>query len=143
MLIYGWVYFVMMLLSDSLNINGFFLGNYCIRFCDTARNLDFTLHSHLTTLEKQVKECVSSVFASIKSSARIKHLLTRKEVIILVSSLNLSKLYCNSLYYDISCSRYKTIAICLKLRSKTDLQLEKIWPCHWVTAWTTLVFDEV
>ena len=85
----------------QLNINGFFLGNSCIRFCDTVRNLGFTLDSHLT-LEQQVKECVSSVFASIKSIARIKHLLTRNEVTILVSSLILSKLdYCNSLYYDI------------------------------------------
>ena len=84
-------------LKRQLNINGFFLGNSCIRFCDTVRNLGFTLDSHLT-LEQQVKECVSSVFASIKSIARIKH-LTRNEVTILVSSLILSKLdYCNSLY---------------------------------------------
>ena len=69
------------------------------------RNLGFTLDSHLT-LEQQVKECVSSVFASIKSIARIKHLLTRNEVTILVSSLILSKLdYCNSLLLS-----YKTIA---------------------------------
>ena len=87
----------------------FFLGNFCIRFCDTVRNLGFTLDSHLT-LEQQVKECVSSVFASIKSIARIKHLLTRNEVTILVSSLILSKLDdCNSLYYDISCSLTKQL----------------------------------
>ena len=81
-------------LKRQLNINGFFLGNSCIRFCDTVRNLGFTLDSHLT-LEQQVKECVSSVFASIKSIALIKHLLRRKKVIILVSSLILS----NSLYW--------------------------------------------
>ena len=73
-------------LKGQLNINSFFLGNSCIRFCDTVRNLGFTLDSHLT-LEQQVKECVSSVFASIKSIARIKHLLTRKEVTIVVSYL--------------------------------------------------------
>ena len=67
-------------LTQLLNINGFFLGNSCMRFCGTVRNLGFTLDSHLT-LEQQVKECVSSVFASIKSIARIKlkYLLTRKK----------------------------------------------------------------
>ena len=63
-------------------------------------------------MEQQVKECVSSVFASTKSIARIKHLLTRNEVTILVSSLILSKLdyrYRNSLYYDISCSLTKQL----------------------------------
>ena len=39
-------------LKRQLNINGFFLGNSCIRFCDTVRNLGFTLDSHLT-LEQQ------------------------------------------------------------------------------------------
>ena len=83
-------------------MNGFFLGNSCTRFCGTVRNLGFTLDSHLT-LEQQVKECVSSVFASIKNIARIKHFLSRKEV-----------------------TTYKKIAICGKLRSETDLQQETI-----------------
>ena len=66
-------------LQRQLNINGFFLGNSCLRFCGTVRNLGFTLDSHLT-LEQQVKECVSPVFASIKSIAciKLKH-LTRKK----------------------------------------------------------------
>ena len=96
-------------LKRQLNFNGYFLGNFCIRFCATVRNLSFKLDSHLT-LEQQVKKCVSSVFASIKSIARIKHLLTKKEVTILVSCLILSNLdYCNSLDYDISSSHTKKL----------------------------------
>ena len=47
-------------LKRHLNINGFFLRNSCRRFCDTVRNLGFTLDTHLT-LEQQVKQCDSSV----------------------------------------------------------------------------------
>ena len=87
------------ILKRLLNINGFILNNSCIRFCETVKNLGFTFDTHLT-LEQQVQECVSSVFASIKSITGIKHLLTRQEVIILVSLLIVSKLdYCNALYY--------------------------------------------
>ena len=103
------------------------------------RNLGFTLDSHLT-LEQQVKECVLSVFASIKSIARIKHLLTRNEVTILVSSLILSKLdYCNSLYYDISCSLTKQLQYAQNCAARliynkrkydhvTELLIELHWP---------------
>ena len=126
-------------LKRQLNINGFFLGNSCIRFCDTVRNLGFTLDSHLT-LEQQVKECVSSVFASIKSIARIKHLLTRNEVTILVSSLILSKLdYCNSLYYDITCSLTKQLqyaqncaARLIYNKRKYDHVTELLIELHWL-----------
>ena len=126
-------------LKRQLNINGFFLGNSCIRFCDTVRNLGFTLDSHLT-LEQQVKECVSSVFASIKSIAHIKHLLTRNEVTILVSSLILSKLdYFNSLYYDISCSLTKQLqyaqncaARLIYNKRKYDHVTELLIELHWL-----------
>ena len=126
-------------LKRQLNINGFFLGNSCIRFCDTVRNLGFTLDS-LLTLEQQVKECVSSVFASIKSIARIKHLLTRNEVTILVSSLILSKLdYFNSLYYDISCSLTKQLqyaqncaARLIYNKRKYDHVTELLIELHWL-----------
>ena len=94
-------------LKPQLNINGVFLGNSCIRFCDTVRNLGFTLDSHLT-LEQQVKGCVSSVFASIKIIARIKHLLRRKVVIILVSALILS----NFMYYYNKYSNTKNLFSC-------------------------------
>ena len=104
------------------------------------RNLGFTLDSHLT-LEQQIKECVSSVFASIKSIARIKH-LTRNEVTILVSSLILSKLdYCNSLYYhyDIHCSLTKQLqyaqncaARLIYNKRKYDHVTELLIELHWL-----------
>ena len=73
------------------------------------KNLGFTLDTHLT-LEQPVQEYVSSVFASIKSIARIKHLFTRQKVTIVVSSLVVSKLdYCNALYYGISSSLKKKL----------------------------------
>ena len=104
------------------------------------RNLGFKLDSHLT-LEQQVKECVSSVFASIKSIARIKHLLTRNEVTILVSSLILSREldYCNSLYYDISCSLTKQLqyaqncaARLIYNKRKYDHVTELLIELHWL-----------
>ena len=52
-------------LKRQISINGFFLGNSCIRFCDSVRYLGFTLDIRLT-LEQQVKEHVSSVFALSK-----------------------------------------------------------------------------
>ena len=126
-------------LQRQLNINDFFLENSCIRFCDTMRNLGFALDSHLT-LEQQVKECVSSVVASIKSIARIQYLLTRKEVTILVSSLILSKLdYCNSFYYNISCSLTKKLqyaqncaARLIYNKRKFDHVTELLLEFHWL-----------
>ena len=117
----------------------FFLGNSCIRFFDTVRNLGFTLDSHLI-LEQQVKECVLSVFASIKNIARIKHLLARKEMTILVSSFILSKLDCrNSLYYDISCSLTKQLqnaqncaARLIYNKRKYDHATELLLELHWL-----------
>ena len=47
------MYFVMMFLSGCLNMDGFFLGNSSIRFCNTVTNLGFTRDSHLT--ESRVK----------------------------------------------------------------------------------------
>ena len=135
-------------LKRQLNINGFFVGNSCVRFCDTVRNLSFTLDSHLT-LKQQVKECVSSVFASIKSITRIKHLLTRKEVIIEVFSLTLSKLdYCNSLYYDISCSLTKQLQYAQNCAArliyntrKYDHVTELLLELHWLSIKYRILYE--
>ena len=111
-----------------------------MRLCDTVKNLGFTLDSHLT-LEQQVKECVSSVFASIKSIAHIKHLLTTKEVTILASSLIFSKLdCCNFLYYDIICSLTKKLqyahtcaARLIYKKRKYDHDTELLLELHWLS----------
>ena len=71
-------------LTPQLNINGFFRDNTSIRFSNTVSNLGFILDSHLK-LEQQVNNCVSSILASIKSIARTKYYLTKKELSILVS----------------------------------------------------------
>ena len=123
----------------AININGNFLNNSCIRFCKTVKNLGFTLDTHLT-LEQQVQECVSSVFASIKSIARIKHHLTRQEVTILVSSLVVSKLdYCNALHYGISSSLTKKLQYAQNCsarlthnKRKYDHVTELLIDLHWL-----------
>lgn len=92
--------------TDLITIHGTFIksDNSCIRFSKFVKNLGVLFDSALT-FSNQVKSVVSSVFATIRSIARIGSFLTKKEKTILVCSLVLSKLdYCNSLYSGIDSS---------------------------------------
>ena len=83
-------------------MNGTFINTSYVKFCNTVKNLGVLLDKKLT-FEPQINKCVSSIYCTIKLLPQIKHFLTNGEILILVSSLILSKIdYCNSLCYNAS-----------------------------------------
>ena len=86
-------------LKKNISLNTF-INSSCIKFCNTVKNLGVLLDQKLT-FEPQINKCVSSIYCTIKLLSQIKHFLTNRELLILVSSLILSKIdYCNSLYHN-------------------------------------------
>ena len=87
--------------QQQIIIRGIFIGNDCIRFVDSAKNLGVILDNVLS-FENQVDKVVKSCFGTIRKLSQVKGFLSKEDLQELVSSLILSPLdYCNSLYYGI------------------------------------------
>ena len=85
----------------EIHIRGIFIGNDCIRFVDSAKNLGVILDGVLS-FENQVNKVVKSCFATIRKLSQVKGFLSKDDLQQLACSLVFSQLdYCNSLYYGI------------------------------------------
>ena len=89
-------------IQSEIVIRGVFLGDVCIRFVDSAKNLGVILDSTLS-FETQVNKVVKTSFAIIKKLYQIKGFLSEDQLKELVSSYIFSNLdYCNALYYGMN-----------------------------------------
>ena len=83
-------------------INGIFLKNECVRFCNECRYLGFYLDSNLT-FDRQVNDIVSSCNVKIRRMRRIRHLMNSRDTETFVKTVILSKInYCNILFLNCS-----------------------------------------
>ena len=89
-------------IQAEIVIGGVFLGNVCIRFVDSAKNLGVIL-DNILSFEQQINKVVKGSYAIIKKLTKIKGFLSEKQLQQLVCSDIFSQLdYCNSLYYGIN-----------------------------------------
>ena len=87
--------------KERILVGGVILGNCCIRFVDSAKNLGVMLDSFLS-FETQINKIVKSCFSILRELSRIKMFLSQQQLQVLVSSKIFSHLdYCNSLYYGL------------------------------------------
>ena len=88
--------------KQQIPINGTINDGECIRFVNTAKNLEVLLHTELS-FALQINRVVSSCVVTIKDISKIKNFLNKKQLKTLISTLVLTKLdYCNSLYYGLN-----------------------------------------
>ena len=88
-------------IKEKIIIGGVLLGESCIRFVESAKNLGVVIDSMLN-FEEQVDKVVKSCFLTIRRLAKVKIYLSQQQLQTLVSSKVFSKLdYCNSLYYGL------------------------------------------
>ena len=90
-------------------IRGIFIGNECIRFVDSAKNLGIIL-DNILSFESQINNLVKVCFITLKKLHQVKGYLSKEHLQQLVSSLILSPIdYCNSLYYGVLSSSMKKL----------------------------------
>ena len=95
--------------QQEIIIHGIFIGNDCIRFVDSAKNLGVVL-DNILSFEIQINKIVKSSFSTIKKLSQVKGFLSKEDIQQLVSSLIFSLLdYCNSLYYGINSNLIKKL----------------------------------
>ena len=86
-----------------------FIGNDCIRFVDTAKNLGIML-DNILSFESQINKLVKGCFTTLKKLHQVKGFLSEEHLKQLVSSLILSPIdYCNSLYFGVHSSLMKKL----------------------------------
>ena len=86
-----------------------FIGDICVRFVDSAKNLGVILDSELS-FEQQISKVVKACFATLKKLNQVKGFFSTDELKQLVSSLIFSNIdYCNALYFGISSSLIKKL----------------------------------
>ena len=121
-------------------IRGIFIGNECIRFVDSAKNLGVILDSILS-FETQINKVVKCCFAMIKKLYQIKGFLSEEELQQLVSSFIFSLIdYCNSLYYGINSNLIKKLQhvqncaarLVLKKKIPSGCLGETLKKLHWL-----------
>jgi hypothetical protein len=96
-------------IQPEIKIHGVFLGDVCIRFVDSAKNLGVIL-DNILSFECQVNKVVKTSFAIIKKLSQIKGYLTEDELKQLASSYIFSNLdYCNALYYGMNSNLFKKL----------------------------------
>ena len=83
-------------------IRGIFIGNDCIRFVDSAKNLGIIL-DNILSFETQINKVVKGCFVTLKKLHQVKGFFSKEHLQQLTSSLILSPIdYCNSLYYGVN-----------------------------------------
>ena len=88
--------------KESIVMKGTFIGNDCIRFVTSAKNLGVILDDELS-FEAQITSVVKACFSTIRKLSKIKSFLSYEHLRTLISACIFSKLdYCNSLYYGIN-----------------------------------------
>ena len=88
---------------------GMFIGEICVRFVDSAKNLGVILDSELS-FEKQIIKVVRACFATWKKLNQVKGFFSTDELEQLILSLIFSNIYCyNALYFKISSSLIKKL----------------------------------
>ena len=86
---------------SSIVIQGAFVGDDCIRFVSSAKNLGVWLDEHLD-FATHIRKVVSGTFMVIRAISKIKSFLPYEHLSTVVCSLVLSRLdYCNALYYNL------------------------------------------
>jgi hypothetical protein len=131
----------------EIRIGGVFLGNTCVRFVDSAKDLGVILDSELS-FDSQINKLVKSCFMIIRKLYSIKPFLSSDHLKSLVCTNVFSQLdYCNSLYYGISSTSIKKLqrvqnsAARLVRTKNSSLSLDNIfYNCHWLRVNERILF---
>ena len=86
---------------QNINIHGTFLGNTCLRFVNSAKNLGVWLDSNLK-FDKHISKVVASSFQTLRSIGKIKYYVPKDMLNSVLVTLIFNNVdYCNALYYGI------------------------------------------
>ena len=89
-------------LNNSIVLKGTFIGETCIRFVESAKNLGVILDNELT-FKEHVEKLAKACLMIIRKLSKIRDFLTYEQLRTAVSALIFSRLdYCNSLFFEVS-----------------------------------------
>ena len=88
-------------IQSEISIHGIFLGNKCIRFVSSAKNLGIVLDDELC-FKSHINNVVKASFSILKKLTQVKGYFSQQQLKQLVSSDIFTRLdYCNSLFFGI------------------------------------------
>ena len=95
----------------SVNRSSIQIGDSCIQFAESAKNLGIYLDSDLA-MSKQISHLTKLIYLDIRSISQIRHLISADIASMLATSLIMSKLdYCNSILSGITDDRFVKITL--------------------------------
>ena len=126
-------------LRRQVIVGGTFLGNECIRFVETAKNLGVVYDQQLN-FDAQVTKVAKSCFQMIRNLYSIRHFINSTQLKQLVCSKILSKIdYCNILYFGINESSLRKLqhvqncAARLIIKKENPMSLDNFfYRQHWL-----------
>ena len=137
--------------QSEIFVRGIFIGNDCIRFVDSAKNLGVILDNVLS-FENQINKVVKSSFNTLRQLHQVKGYFSTDDLKQLVSSSILCNIdYCNALYFGISSCLVKKLqhvqncAVKLVMKKKNFLgKLDSaITDLHWLKVPFRSVFKQL